>query len=99
MSANNDAFESNVSCDTDRYSEINGRVRSLWTFMVVISHPRFTPNTDDDRSTGALLYLQCTRIRRRHLIDDETYWSARYAMEIPLDGFVKQEKEIGIASE
>lgn len=51
----------------------------------------------DDGSADALLYLKCTRIRRRHLIDDETYWSAGYAIEIPLDGFEKQgEREIVI---
>lgn len=40
-----------------------------------------------------LLYLKSTRIYR-HLIDDETYWSVRYVMEIPLDDFEEQgEKE------
>lgn len=42
------------------------------------------------QTTDILLYLKRTRIRRRHLIDDETYWSARYVIEIPLDGFEKQ---------
>lgn len=51
----------------------------------------FTPG--DDRSTDVLLYHKRTRICRRHLIDDETYWSARYIIEIPLDGFGKQEEK------